>query len=140
MLFDAGHGGADQSAHRIDRGQSRGSLRTATQTGSETGAFSRRRMRIKTHIFAISRTRRANRPAINMRRGDAYIKMAVKAAIAGPHRAKTSIRIEFHGATLAPIKAKYSPFSDLDIASRAREGLSLSLVLSFAPLSQRSLE
>src|SRR5258708_21401489 len=135
MFFDAGHGGADQAADGIDRGKSRGSLRTATQTGSETGAFGRRRMRIKTHIFALRRPCRANWSAINVRRGNAYIKMAVKATIAGPHRAKTSIRIEFHGATLAPITAKYSPFSDLDIAV-ARRGLSL----SDAPLGQRRLE
>src|SRR5450755_3263059 len=122
MLFDAGHGGADQSADRIDRRQSRSSFRTATQTGSETGAFRRRRIGIKAHILTMRRTRRTNRPAINMRRGDAHVKSAVKPSVAGPGRTITSIRVEFHGARLALIGRQYSPFSDLDIG-RARSSL-----------------
>src|ERR1700722_16807478 len=91
MLFDAGHGGADQSADGIDRRQSRRPFRAATQTRSESGAFSGRRMRIKAHIFSIGGTRRANGPAINMRRGNADVKPPIKTAIARSDRAITSI-------------------------------------------------
>src|ERR1700677_2204911 len=115
MLFDAGHGGADQSADGIDRRQSGRPFRTATQARSEACAFGRRRIGIKAHIFSIRRTCRANRPAINMRRGDADIKTAIKPAIARSDRAVTSIRVEFHGARVALTEDKYSPFSDLDI-------------------------
>src|SRR5580704_3340065 len=116
MFFDAGHRGADQPAHRIDRGQTRRPFRTATQTRSESCAFRGRRIGIKAHIFAMRRTRRTNRPAIDMRRGDAHIKAAVKTAVARPGCAITGIRVEFHGARLALIGHEYSPFSDLDIA------------------------
>src|SRR5258708_25699864 len=115
MFFDAGHRGADQPAHRIDRGHSRRPFRTATQTRSESGAFRGRRIGIKAHIFAMRRTCRAYRPAINMRRGDAHIKTAVKTAVSRPGRAITSIRVEFHGARLVLIGHQYSPFSDLDM-------------------------
>src|SRR5258708_10484844 len=115
MLFDAGHRGADQPAHGVDRGQSRRPFRAATQTRSESGAFRGRRIGIKAHIFAMRGTCRANRPAINMRRGDAHIKTAVKTSVARPDCAITSIRVEFHGARLALIGREYSPFSDLDM-------------------------
>ncbi|HXI49697.1 MAG TPA: hypothetical protein VNH39_14045, partial [Steroidobacteraceae bacterium] len=87
----------------------------ATQTGPETGTLRRCRIRIKAHILTIRRPRCAYRPAIDMRRGDPDKKPAVKPAIAGPYRAKTSISVEFHGARLAPVGRQYSPFSDVDM-------------------------
>src|SRR5882757_7267090 len=115
MFFDAGHGGSDQSADGIDRRHTGSTFRPAAQTGPETGTFCSCRIRIKAHIQAIRRPRRANRPAIDMRRGDSHKKPAVKAAIAGPYRTKTSIGVEVHGARLAPLGGQYSPFSDLDM-------------------------
>lgn len=50
-----------------------------------------------------------------MRRGDSHEKPAVKPVIAGPYRPKTSIGVEFHGARLARLGRRYSPFSDLDM-------------------------
>ena len=60
-----------------------------------------------------------------MRRGDSDKKPAVKAAIAGPYRTKTSISVEFHGARLVPLGRQYSPFSDLDMAPRRGHDMGL---------------
>jgi hypothetical protein len=46
-----------------------------------------------------------------------YEKSPVEAAIAGYYCAKTSIRVEFHGCRVVPIRDEYSPFSDLYIGS-----------------------
>ena len=118
MFFDPCHGGAHQSADRIDGSQSGSPFRPATQTRPETRAFGGRRIRIKTHIFAIRRTRRADRPAINVRRGDCHKKSPVKPPVSGACSAITSIPVEFHGARLDLAAAKYSPFSDVEMSSR----------------------
>ena len=60
-----------------------------------------------------------------MRRGDAYKKPAVKTTIAGPYRAKTSIRVESHAIRLAFLRRQYSPFSDLDTGALLSFGRNL---------------
>src|SRR5271154_3038095 len=115
MFFDSRHGGANQSADRIDRSQSGRPFRPAAEAWPKTRAFGGSRIRIKAHIFAIGGTRRADRPAINMRRGDCHIESPIKTPIPGSRSAITSIPVEFHGARLVPVATKYSPFSDLEM-------------------------
>ena len=83
----------------------------------QIGPFRGGRVGIKAHMIALCRPCGANRPAIDMRRGDADKKTAVEAPVSGTHRAITSVRVEVHGRRLAPIGGKYSPFSDLNIAA-----------------------
>src|SRR5208282_4838348 len=104
---------------RIDGRQSRCAFRPAAQAGPETRAFRGSRIRIKAHVIALRRPRRAYRPAINARRGDRYEESSVETAVAGPRGAVTGFEVEFHGATVAIFGPEYSPFSDANISRAA---------------------
>src|SRR6266403_5843497 len=115
VLFDAGDGRADQPAYRIDRREARRALRPASQARPESRAFRGRCTGIEAHIAALRRTRRANWTAINAGRRDGHEKPPVESTVAGAHRTKTSIGIEFHGCRIAKTGSEYSPFSDLNM-------------------------
>jgi hypothetical protein len=91
VFFDAGNGCADQTAHRIDRCQTRRAFGPATQAWPESRTFRGRRARIETHIVASGRARRTNGPAIDVSGSDGHEKSPVETAIAGAYRAKTTV-------------------------------------------------
>src|SRR5260370_34453563 len=96
MFFDAGDGGTDQPAHRIDGRETRRAFRPAAQAGSESRAFRRRRAGIEAHVLALWRTRRTNRAAVDMGGSNAHEKSPVEAAGAGAHCPKRKITDEIH--------------------------------------------
>src|ERR1700736_4296019 len=114
MFFDTGNGGADQAAHRIDGRETRRAFRPAAQAGRESRAFRSCRASIEAHVLALGRARRTNGAAINVGGGNAHEKSPVEAPVAGAHRTKTRIGVEFHGRRIAKTRSEYSPFSDLD--------------------------
>src|SRR4030081_3343958 len=120
MFFDAGNGGADQPAHRIDGRKPRGRFGPAAQTWPESCAFRRCRTGIEVHVLALGRARRTNGPAVDMRGGNGHEKSAVEAVVAGAHCAKTSVGGEFPGGRIAKSAGEYSPFSDLDSRANLR--------------------
>src|SRR5271155_1726460 len=114
MLFDTRHGGAHQSAHRIDRSQARRAFRAAAQTGPKPRTLRGGRAGIKPHVVALCRPRRTDGAAIDVRRADGDEKTPVEAPVAGANRTKTSVGVELHGDRIAKIRGDYSPFSDLE--------------------------
>src|SRR5260370_27941038 len=124
VFFDTRDDRIRQPAGGVDRAQAGCAFRTAAQTRPVTGALGRRGARIKMHVLAFGRPRRADGPAVDSGRRYRDEKAAVETPIARSHRAVTGIGVEQHAVRVANPAGEYSPFSDMDtdggLRSRAR--------------------
>jgi hypothetical protein len=75
---------------------------------------------VKPAITLPGRLHRANRTAVNFRRGNSNKKHPVKSAIAGEQCFVAGVRIFCHEITLTRIAHKNWPFSDIELFSLIR--------------------
>jgi hypothetical protein len=122
VLLDARDRRAGEPARRVDARKSRRPLRPAAQARAVARALRGGGTREKSHVLALRRPDRTDRPAIDAGRGHRREEAPVEAPITGPHCTKTSFCVEQHGARLAACGGEYSPFSDMDKSGGFRLG------------------